>query len=102
MLGTVHLPGHIAGAVLIVLLPGPNPLYVLSMATHRVPRGERRVHGDSHSFGPGDEPRPGVTGETGGRYAGRSSSPAAAGKREARAWCVHGCRWRRIGWVWRC
>jgi leucine efflux protein len=32
MLGTVHLPEYIAGAALIVLLPGPNSLYVLSVA----------------------------------------------------------------------
>ena len=35
MLGTVHLPEYIAGAALIVLLPGPNSLYVLSVAARR-------------------------------------------------------------------
>lgn len=35
MLGTVNLPEYIAGAILIVLLPGPNSLYVLSVAARR-------------------------------------------------------------------
>src|SRR5579859_2270766 len=35
MLGTVHLPEYIAGAALIILLPGPNSLYVLSVAARR-------------------------------------------------------------------
>ncbi|NUP52253.1 MAG: leucine efflux protein LeuE [Catenulispora sp.] len=35
MLGTVHLPEFLLGAVLIVLLPGPNSLYVLSVAARK-------------------------------------------------------------------
>jgi leucine efflux protein len=35
VLGTVHLPEYVAGAALIVLLPGPNSLYVLSVAARR-------------------------------------------------------------------
>lgn len=35
MLGTVHLPEYVAGAALIILLPGPNSLYVLSVAARR-------------------------------------------------------------------
>ena len=35
MLGTVNLPEYILGAALIVLLPGPNSLYVLSVAARR-------------------------------------------------------------------
>ena len=35
MLGTVNLPEYIAGAGLIILLPGPNSLYVLSVAARR-------------------------------------------------------------------
>jgi leucine efflux protein len=33
--GTVNLPEYVAGAILIVLLPGPNSLYVLSVAARR-------------------------------------------------------------------
>jgi leucine efflux protein len=35
MLGTVNLPTFAVGAVLIVLLPGPNSLYVLSVAARK-------------------------------------------------------------------
>src|SRR5260221_11941923 len=35
MLGTVNLPTFTLGAVLIVLLPGPNSLYVLSVAARK-------------------------------------------------------------------
>lgn len=35
MLGTIHLPEFLLGAVLIVLLPGPNSLYVLSVAARK-------------------------------------------------------------------
>jgi leucine efflux protein len=35
VLGTVHLPEYVAGAALIILLPGPNSLYVLSVAARR-------------------------------------------------------------------
>ncbi len=35
MLGTVNLPEYAAGALLIILLPGPNSLYVLSVAARR-------------------------------------------------------------------
>ena len=35
MLGTVNLPEYAAGAALIILLPGPNSLYVLSVAARR-------------------------------------------------------------------
>lgn len=35
MFGVVHLPTYLAGLVLIVLLPGPNSLYVLSVAARR-------------------------------------------------------------------
>jgi leucine efflux protein len=35
MLGTIHLPTFALGAVLIVLLPGPNSLYVLSVAARK-------------------------------------------------------------------
>lgn len=35
MLGTVNLPEYVAGAGLIILLPGPNSLYVLSVAARR-------------------------------------------------------------------
>ncbi|WP_405998979.1 leucine efflux protein LeuE [Streptomyces sp. NBC_00829] len=35
MLGVTDLPTYIAGLVLIVLLPGPNSLYVLSVAARR-------------------------------------------------------------------
>ena len=42
MLGTVHLPEFLLGAVLIVLLPGPNSMYVLSVAARK---GVRRAYG---------------------------------------------------------
>lgn len=32
MLGVTDLPTYLAGLVLIILLPGPNSLYVLSVA----------------------------------------------------------------------
>ncbi|GAA0915658.1 leucine efflux protein LeuE [Streptomyces thermoalcalitolerans] len=35
MFGVVHLPTYLAGLVFIVLLPGPNSLYVLSVAARR-------------------------------------------------------------------
>jgi leucine efflux protein len=35
MLGTINLPTFILGAVLVVLLPGPNSLYVLSVAARK-------------------------------------------------------------------
>ncbi|WP_326785899.1 leucine efflux protein LeuE [Streptomyces sp. NBC_00151] len=35
MLGVIDLPTYIAGLVLIVLLPGPNSLYVLSVAARK-------------------------------------------------------------------
>jgi leucine efflux protein len=35
MLGTVNLPEYVLGAFLIILLPGPNSLYVLSVAARR-------------------------------------------------------------------
>ncbi|MGH3415993.1 MAG: leucine efflux protein LeuE [Actinocrinis sp.] len=35
MLGTVNLPEYAAGALLIILLPGPNSIYVLSVAARR-------------------------------------------------------------------
>ncbi|MET9493263.1 leucine efflux protein LeuE [Streptomyces sp. NPDC006552] len=35
MLGVIDLPTYLAGTVLIVLLPGPNSLYVLSVAARR-------------------------------------------------------------------
>jgi leucine efflux protein len=35
MLGTLHLPEFVLGALLIVLLPGPNSLYVLSVAARK-------------------------------------------------------------------
>jgi len=35
LLGTVNLPEYVAGAGLIILLPGPNSLYVLSVAARR-------------------------------------------------------------------
>jgi len=46
MLGTVHLPEYIAGAALIILLPGPNSLYVLSVSARRgVRTGYRAAFG---------------------------------------------------------
>ena len=35
MFGVIDLPTYLAGLVLIVLLPGPNSLYVLSVAARR-------------------------------------------------------------------
>ncbi|MEU6464454.1 leucine efflux protein LeuE [Streptomyces sp. NPDC046976] len=35
MFGVIHLPTYLAGVALIVLLPGPNSLYVLSVAARR-------------------------------------------------------------------
>ncbi|MER5991303.1 MULTISPECIES: leucine efflux protein LeuE [Streptomyces] len=35
MLGVTDLPAYLAGLILIVLLPGPNSLYVLSVAARR-------------------------------------------------------------------
>src|ERR1043166_333544 len=35
MFGTIHLPTFALGAVLIVLLPGPNSIYVLSVAARK-------------------------------------------------------------------
>ncbi|MEV5613498.1 leucine efflux protein LeuE [Streptomyces sp. NPDC052225] len=35
MLGVIDLPTYLAGLVLIVLLPGPNSLYVISVAARR-------------------------------------------------------------------
>ncbi|MFD8571593.1 leucine efflux protein LeuE [Streptomyces sp. NPDC057694] len=35
MLGVIDLPTYLAGLVLIILLPGPNSLYVLSLAARR-------------------------------------------------------------------
>lgn len=43
MLGTIHLPEYIAGAALIILLPGPNSLYVLSVAARRGVRAGYRA-----------------------------------------------------------
>ncbi|WP_034261424.1 leucine efflux protein LeuE [Actinospica robiniae] len=46
MLGTVNLPEFTLGALLIVLLPGPNSMYVLSVAARRgVRRGYRAALG---------------------------------------------------------
>ena len=35
MLGITDLPTYLVGLVLIILLPGPNSLYVLSVAARR-------------------------------------------------------------------
>ena len=35
MLGVIDLPTYLVGLVLIILLPGPNSLYVLSVAARR-------------------------------------------------------------------
>ncbi|WP_217630286.1 hypothetical protein [Nocardioides exalbidus] len=35
MLGITDLPTYLVGLILIVLLPGPNSLYVLSVAARR-------------------------------------------------------------------
>jgi len=46
MLGVVDLPTYLAGLVLIILLPGPNSLYVLSVAARRgVREGYRAAAG---------------------------------------------------------
>lgn len=46
MLGTVNLPEFTLGALLIVLLPGPNSMYVLSVAARKgVRRGYRAALG---------------------------------------------------------
>jgi leucine efflux protein len=46
VLGTVNLPEFTLGALLIVLLPGPNSMYVLSVAARRgVRRGYRAALG---------------------------------------------------------
>lgn len=46
MLGTVNLPEYVAGAGLIILLPGPNSLYVLSVSARRgVRTGYRAASG---------------------------------------------------------
>ena len=33
--GVIHLPTYLLGTLIIVLLPGPNSLFVLSMAARR-------------------------------------------------------------------
>ncbi|MFD5230825.1 leucine efflux protein LeuE [Streptomyces qaidamensis] len=43
MFGVVDLPTYLAGLVLIVLLPGPNSLYVLSVAARRGVRAGYRA-----------------------------------------------------------
>ncbi|MET7437487.1 leucine efflux protein LeuE [Streptomyces sp. NPDC004082] len=43
MLGVIDLPTYLAGLVLIVLLPGPNSLYVLSVAARRGVRSGYRA-----------------------------------------------------------
>jgi leucine efflux protein len=43
MLGTTNLPTYLAGLALIVLLPGPNSLYVVSVAARRGPRTAYRA-----------------------------------------------------------
>jgi leucine efflux protein len=45
VLGTVNLPEYAAGAFLIILLPGPNSLYVLSVASRRGVRAGYRAAG---------------------------------------------------------
>jgi leucine efflux protein len=46
MFGVIDLPTYLAGLVLIVLLPGPNSLYVLSVAARRgVRQGYRAAAG---------------------------------------------------------
>lgn len=46
MLGVVDLPTYLVGLVLVVLLPGPNSLYVLSVAARRgVGQGYRAAAG---------------------------------------------------------
>jgi leucine efflux protein len=46
VLGTVNLPEFALGALLIILLPGPNSMYVLSVAArHGVRRGYRAALG---------------------------------------------------------
>ena len=43
MLGIVDLPTYLVGLLLIVLLPGPNSVYVLSVAARRGPRDGYRA-----------------------------------------------------------
>ncbi|MFH9419903.1 leucine efflux protein LeuE [Streptomyces sp. NPDC017529] len=43
MLGITDLPTYLAGLALIVLLPGPNSLYVVSVAARRGPRTAYRA-----------------------------------------------------------
>ncbi|MEU5161581.1 leucine efflux protein LeuE [Streptomyces sp. NPDC020875] len=43
MLGVIDLPTYLAGLVLIILLPGPNSLYVLSVAARRGVRSGYRA-----------------------------------------------------------
>lgn len=43
MLGTTNLPTYLAGLALIILLPGPNSLYVVSVAARRGPRTAYRA-----------------------------------------------------------
>jgi len=43
MLGTIDLSTYLAGLAVIVLLPGPNSLYVLSVAARRGPRTAYRA-----------------------------------------------------------
>ncbi|MCZ9341794.1 leucine efflux protein LeuE, partial [Streptomyces sp. TRM76130] len=43
MLGVTDLPTYLAGLVLIILLPGPNSLYVLSVAARRGVRAGYRA-----------------------------------------------------------
>jgi leucine efflux protein len=43
VLGTVNLPEYAVGALLIILLPGPNSLYVLSVAARRGTRAGYRA-----------------------------------------------------------
>jgi leucine efflux protein len=45
VLGTTDLPTYLAGLALIVLLPGPNSLYVVSVAARRGPRVAYRAAG---------------------------------------------------------
>ncbi|GGS24855.1 leucine efflux protein LeuE [Streptomyces griseoviridis] len=43
MFGVIDLPAYLAGLVLIILLPGPNSLYVLSVAARRGVRAGYRA-----------------------------------------------------------
>ncbi|WP_320780429.1 leucine efflux protein LeuE [Streptomyces sp. CRN 30] len=45
MFGVIDLPTYLAGVLLIVLLPGPNSLYVLSVAARRGVRAGYRAAG---------------------------------------------------------